>query len=49
MNLFRFFTPSTAARHLGRSGYLKHKQQVRDQVDRMRKDMGLKPVKWGRL
>ena len=35
-------------RALAMEGHRQRKQRVRDNVDRMRKEMGMKPIKWGK-
>lgn len=47
MKLFRsLFNPG---RSLSLQGHRQQKQRVRDKVDEMRRGMGMRPVKWGRL
>jgi hypothetical protein len=36
-------------KELSALGHKQHRLRVRDKTDAMRRDMGLPPVKWGRL
>lgn len=44
--LSRLFNPG---RQLSLKGHRDYRQRVRSRVDEMRKELGLEPVKWGRL
>jgi len=46
--LLSFLFPSPG-KQLSRLGYIQHRKHVRETVDRMRSEMGLPAVKWGRL
>ena len=48
MNLLRLFKRNPG-RDLSRIGHHAYRSRVRSRVDQMRKDMGMKPVPWGRL
>lgn len=47
MNLLSFFRRNPG-RELALQGHRQYRQRVRGQVDRMRRDMGMKPVRWPR-